>query len=233
LRNKEAKAREEIMIKRIKVAELLLDYVLYPRERIDSCNVRQIAEALRAGVELPPIVVDKKSLRVVDGFHRVRAYQRVYGAVAEIPAELMTYKTDAAMFCDAVRLNARHGKQLSTYDQARCIAKAETYSLEPEVISSLLNMTIKRFSEMKMTKFATYKNEMVALKNTSAHLSGKDLTDGEAEYNARAGGMNQTFYINQVIAMLETDTVNWDNQNVTNAIKKLYDLLGKAMMVGV
>lgn len=219
------------MIKRIKVSELLLDYTLYPRERIDSYNVRQIAEALRAGVELPPIVVNKKGLRVVDGFHRIRAYQRVYGVNTEIPAELKTYKDDAAMFCDAVRLNARHGRQLSTYDQARCIAKAEMYSLEPEVISSLLNMTIERFSEMKMSRFATYKEEVIALKSTSAHLSGKDLTDEEAEYNARAGGMNQTFYINQVIAMLETDTVDWDNQKVATAINKLYDLLGKAMMV--
>lgn len=219
------------MEKRIKASELLLDYDLYPRERIESYNVRQMAEALRAGVELPPIVVDRKSLRVVDGFHRVRAYQKVYGASTEIPVELKAYKSDAEMFCDAVRLNSKHGRQFSTYDQARCIVKAETYKLEPEVISSLLNMTLERVSEMKMQRFATYKKEPVVLKRTSAHLAGKELSDEEASYNVRAGGMQQTFYINQVVAMLEADTVDWDNQKAVNALKRLYGLLDKAMMV--
>ena len=215
----------------MKVSELLLDYELYPRDRIEPFNVVQMAEALRAGRTLPPVIVDRKSLRVVDGFHRVRAYQRLYGLDAEIPVELRDYKDDAEIFRDAVRLNADHGRQLSSYDRARCIAKAEALKLEPEAISSMLNMTLERIEEMKAQRFATYKMEPRVLKRTTAHLAGKELTDDEAQYNIKAGGMHQTFYINQVIAMLEADTVNWENQKVVNALKKLYDLLDKAMMV--
>lgn len=215
----------------MKVSELLLDYELYPRERIEPFNVTQMLEALRAGRELPPVVIDRKSQRVVDGFHRVRAYQKLYGLDAEIPVELKDYKDDAQMFADAVRLNANHGRQLSTYDRARCIAKAESLKLEPAVISSILNMTLERITDMKAERFATYKMEPRVLKRTTAHLAGRELTDDEAEYNVKAGGMHQTFYINQVIAMLEADTVNWENQKVGNALKKLYDLLDKAFMV--
>lgn len=215
----------------MKVSELLLDYELYPRDRIEPFNVVQMAEALRAGRTLPPVIVDRKSLRVVDGFHRVRAYQRLYGLDAEIPVELRDYKDDAEIFRDAVRLNANHGRQLSSYDRARCIAKAEALKLEPEAISSMLNMTLERIEEMKVQRFATYKMEPRVLKRTTAHLAGKELTDDEAQYNIKAGGMHQTFYINQVIAMLEADTVNWESQKVVNALKKLYDLLDKAMMV--
>ena len=216
----------------MKVSELLLDYDLYPRDRIEPYNVNQMVEALKAGRELPPIIVDRKSLRVVDGFHRVRAYQKLYGLDAEIPVELRDYKDDAQMFTDAVRLNANHGRQLSTYDRARCIARAESLKLEPEVISSMLNMTVERIAEMKAERFATYKMEPRVLKRTTAHLAGKELTDDEAQYNIKAGGMHQTFYINQVIAMLEADTVNWENQKVLNGLKRLYDLLDKTMMIG-
>jgi len=215
----------------MKVSELILDYELYPRERIEPFNVTQMVEALNAGRELPPVIIDRKSRRVVDGFHRVRAYQKLYGLDAEIPVEVRDYKDDAQMFADAVRLNASHGRQLSTYDRARCIAKAEALKLEPEVISSVLNMTLERIGEMKAQRFATYKMEPRVLKRTTAHLAGKELTDEEAEYNIKAGGMHQTFYINQVIAMLEADTVDWESEKVVNTLKRLNGLLDKAMMV--
>jgi len=220
------------MARKIEVSKLLLDYELYPRDRIEPYNVNQMVEALSAGLELPPVVIDRKSKRVVDGFHRVRAYQKLYGLDAKIPAEARDYKDDAEMFSDAVRLNVSHGRQLSAYDRARCIAKAESLKLELEVISSMLNMTPQRIAEMKSQRFATYKMAPLVLKRTTAHLAGKELTDDEVGYNVRAGGMHQTFYINQVIAMLEADTVNWENPKVANGFKKLYDLLDKAMMVG-
>lgn len=220
------------MLRKVKVSKLVLDYEFYPREHIELYHVNQMAEALRAGVELPPMTADKKSKRVVDGFHRVRAYQKVYGLDVEALVDFKEYASEAEMFTDAVRLNASHGRRLSTYDQARCIAKAEALKLEPDVISSMLNMTPKRIGEMKVQRFATYKLEPRVLKRTTAHLAGKELTDDEAEYNIKAGGMHQSFYIYQVIAMLEADTVNWENQGVGNALKKLYDLLDKAMIIG-
>lgn len=219
------------MIRNIKISRLVLDFELYPRDRLEPYNVNQMAEALRAGLELPPITVDRRSKRVVDGFHRVEAYRKVYGARSKIPAELKDYKDDAEMFVDAVRLNANHGRQLSPYDRARCIAKAEALKLEPKIIASALNMTLERIGEMKAQRFATYKMEPQVLKRTTAFLAGKELSDDEAQYNIKAGGMHQTFYINQVIAMLEADTVNWENQRVSNALKKLCDLLDKALMV--
>lgn len=221
------------MLKKVKLSKLVMDYELYPRDRIEVYHVNQMAEALKAGATLPPMTVDKKSKRVVDGFHRVRAYQKVYGLKAEALVDLKEYTTEAEIFADAVRLNASHGRRLSAYDQARCIAKAEALKLEPEVISSMLNMTLERIGQMKVQRFATYKMEPVVLKRTTAHLAGKDLTVDEVEYNIKAGGMPQTFYIHQVVAMLEADTVNWENPKVVTALKKLYDALDKAMMIGI
>lgn len=61
----------------LNTAELILDYGLYPRHSIDSQHVSYMVESIRAGVALPPVVIDKKSKRVVDGFHRVTAFQHL------------------------------------------------------------------------------------------------------------------------------------------------------------
>jgi len=213
----------------IKVSKLVLDYDLYPREQIQSYHVNELVQALEAGVALPPIIVDKKTKRVVDGFHRVRAYQRFYGADAEIPATSKEYESEAAMYLEAMALNSAHGRPLSTYDKARCIARAEELKLEPAVVAKALNTTVERIAELKAERIAFYDQKPVVLKRTTAHLAGSELEKEQLEYNVRAGGMQQTFYINQVIAMLEADVVDWDNGKVVNALKRLYDLLDKAL----
>jgi len=59
---------------KVALADLVLDYELYPRVRLSDMYVAELAEALRSGVVLPPVVVDRASNRVVDGFHRVKAH---------------------------------------------------------------------------------------------------------------------------------------------------------------
>jgi len=213
----------------VKVSTLVLDYDFYPREQIQSFHVRQMVEAMEAGVILPPIIVDRKSKRVVDGFHRVRAYQKLYGKDATIPAILKTYKTEADMFADGIALNTTHGRPLTPYDKARCIARAEELKMEPQMTARALNMTPERLGELRASRIATYKMKPVTLKQTMAHLAGGELTDDQYAYNRKAGGPNQTFFINQIIAMIEADAVNWENDKVVSALVKLYDLLDKVI----
>lgn len=213
----------------VKATALVLDYDFYPREQIQSFHVSQMIEAMEAGVTLPPIVVDMKSKRVVDGFHRVRAYQKLYGRDATIPAIFKTYKTEADMFADGISLNTSHGRPLTPYDKARCIARAEELKMEPQLTAKALNMTPERLGELKASRIATYKMKPITLKRTMAHLAGEELTDEQYAYNLKAGGMNQTFFINQVIAMLEADAVDRDDKKTVKALKRLHDLLEETL----
>ena len=218
---------------KIKVSKLLFDYNLYPRHKIDPYHVNSMAESLRAGAEMPPVLVDRKSNRVVDGFHRVSAYRKVYGPNVKIPAILKEWPDEASILEEAGILNASHGRALTTYDKVRYIALAETVHLEPERIASALNIRLERVEELKMERLAGYCLESVALKRTTSHLAGYELTDKQVAYNTKAGGLHQTFYINQVIAMLESDTVNWGNERTVKSLGKLYELLEKVMTVKV
>lgn len=214
---------------KVKVSKLVLDYTLYPREQIQAYHVSQIAEALEAGTVLPPIVVDRKSKRVTDGFHRARAYRKVFGKDAEAPVVFKDYESEAEMFVDAIVLNAAHGRNLTPYDRARCIAMAEELSMAPDEVARALNMTVESLGELKAERLAYFHAKPIVLKRTSAHLAGEELTEEQMEYNRRAGGMNQDFYINQLIGMLEADTADLENEKVVRGLKRLRELLDKAL----
>lgn len=218
----------------IKVSKLVLDYDLYPREQIQSFHVRQMVEALEAGTVLPPIIVDRKSKRVVDGFHRVRAYQKLYGKDTEISAIFRTYEDEAQMFSEAIALNTLHGRNLTPYDRARCLARAQELKMDPAVVAKALNMTIEALGRLKTERLGYFQAKPIVLKGTTSHLAGEELTEEQFAYNQQAGGMQPTFYINQVIAMLGADAVDWEDEKVLKALKRLYDLLDKALKpVGV
>lgn len=220
-------------MKHLKASTLVLDYNLYPREKIDPTHIREMAESLALGITLPPILVDRESKRVIDGFHRIRAHQKVYDLDVEVPVILKTYNNDMEMFLEAMRLNASHGRKLSPYDKARCLARAEELKLEPEIVASALHMAPQRLGEIKATRFAQYKAEPIVLKRTAAHMAGGELTQEQVAYNTKAGGMNQSFYINQITTMLEADAVDWANHSVTSGLQRLHELLEQTLSVKV
>ena len=117
-------------IEQLIVSELLMDEKLYPRHHVDMMHVRTLQEALRAGIVLPPIVVDSGSKRVTDGWHRLRATEAEYGAEAQIMCELVDYASEAEMVRDAVARNANHGRMLSMYDKARCVLMMKKYGFD-------------------------------------------------------------------------------------------------------
>src|SRR5690606_31231358 len=97
-------------------------------------NVKALADALAARAELPPVVVDKKSRRVVDGVHRVKAHLKYHGDDATISIIEKTYKSDGELFLDAMRYNASHGARLDPHDKTHCVIVAEKLGLSLDLV---------------------------------------------------------------------------------------------------
>lgn len=205
------------------ISLLVRDYSLYPRHEVDDYHVREIMEALRAGLTLPPIIADKASLRVIDGFHRIAAYGRLYGSEYVADVVLNDYESDAAMFQDAMEHNTQHGRNLTPYDKARCIARSKELGIEMQTVASALHITQDRLDKMLLERF-TVSGEV--LKRTTRHFAGGAITPEQSEFNRqRAGGLDQLFYINQVIGLLDSDSIDWERETVTKALERLKTLL--------
>lgn len=137
--------------KMVKVADLVIDWNLWPRHEsksLDSTNVKRMKDALAIGVTLPPIIVNKADMRVVDGFHRSRAVEDLYGDDAEIEAILREYKDEAAMFLDAASLNAKHGMALGPKDWAHCLIKCKRMRIPFPAMAVALGMPEERIKQI-------------------------------------------------------------------------------------
>jgi hypothetical protein len=100
----------------VRLADLVGSYS--PRDkRVDEDHVLALAEVLD---RLPPVVVDKRTMKVVDGVHRVEASRRV--GRTEIRAVLFSGSETEALVV-AVQANVRHGKPLSRSERQAAAGK--------------------------------------------------------------------------------------------------------------
>jgi hypothetical protein len=215
-----------------KVGELVLDFDVYPRMSIDTQHIGYMREAVEAGVTLPPLVVCAKTLRVVDGFHRCKLYLSMYGGDHELNVIEKKYPNDAALFADAMRFNAAHGRALNRYDRVHCALRAQKLSLSLEDTASALGMTLDKLSELRADRVATLtiagrKGEEVPLKQSIRHMNGKTLTQKQVEVNRHLSGMNQLFHANQLISLIESGLLDVGNGELLARLAHLSTLIRK------
>ncbi len=91
------------MFERVNISDLKLDNSIWPRSSLDEEAIERYCDCLEA---LPPIVVDKETMTVLDGWHRVEAHRRE-------GVETIAVKYDGCpphlFLARSYALNARHG----------------------------------------------------------------------------------------------------------------------------
>ena len=209
----------------VKAASLVLDFDLYPRRNLDTGNIARMVDALQAGTELPPVITDRKSKRVVDGFHRVRTVLKLdkEGTITIIEK---TYRNEAAIFEDAVKYNAVHGAALDPNDRVRCLLIAEHLHIPLDRMAGALHMPVDKLSNLRNDRTARTSGGLeVALKRTIRHKAGQRLTKEQVRVNDGLSGMNQAFYVNQIISLIESDLLNKNDESLLERLRHLHGLL--------
>jgi hypothetical protein len=217
-------------VRKMKAAELVLDFEIYPRNNVDGKHVRDIADARAAGVEMPPVIVEKKSHRVVDGFHRVKGEILFAGEDASVLVIEKTYRDEAALFLEAMSLNAAHGAKLDPCDRTRCAIIAERLSIPLDQVAGALHMPADKLGALRANRTATSPGGMtIPIKRTIRSHAGKRLTRRQVAANEKLSGMNQQFYANQLIELIEADLLDKDDQILTERLRVLHGLLGEVL----
>jgi regulator of replication initiation timing/uncharacterized ParB-like nuclease family protein len=108
------------VVKKINLDAIRIDGGTQPRERIDMEIVGDYAEAVKVGIEFPPIVVfqDGAEYWLADGFHRWHAHKQA--GKASIDADVRAGSLlDAKLY--AVGANGAHGLRRSNEDKRRAV----------------------------------------------------------------------------------------------------------------
>lgn len=234
-------------MQKFKASELVMDFTLYPRGDVSQQHISYMVRSLQAGHSLPPIIVDKKSKRIVDGVHRWNAWRKFLRDDCDIECIVKNYADEKALFLDAVRLNAAHGVSLTTFDRTRCLLRAIELKIEEEDIADALLLTVEQVGHLKQDRVGKMRfasadgskavsfvdvtdgehGNVVALKRTIEHMAGRTLTKRQVEINENLSGMRQLFYVNQLTMLIEGDLLDVEDESLMAGLRNLGKLIRK------
>lgn len=188
---------------KLDIDKCVVDPTIYPRTGVNEFNVNRLINAMNTSVKLPPITVEAKTFRIVDGRHRYEAHKRL--RLKTIEAEQKVYKNEADLFADAVRRNIVHGVPLDQYSVRSAIVKLTTYGYSKAQISEVIRLPVEEITRAERTFASNESGEAVALKGGLAHLAGQTLDPQQLEINRRYSGPKSIFFIRQIAGLLAND----------------------------
>lgn len=217
------------MTKRMKLSKLVEDYDIYPRNRIDEHHVLDLVRALQAGVELPPIVVEASSGRIVDGFHRARAWRRHLGEDGTVTVDARSYDSEAVLFADAARLNAGHGRKLERQDQVRVVVRARELGIGDAEIAAVLAIPADRVSVLAVRVATTPEGVTVPVKHGAEHLQGRTLTHEQVQAMRNMRGASARRLARELRQLVENGVADLPDPKVREELVRLVDAVRTAL----
>jgi hypothetical protein len=219
----------------IPFSDLVFDMTLYPRLNVDQAHVARLADALRSGVSLPPIIIGDLGIRRnlgVDGFHRAHAYELARGRRALVPCERRKYKTAAELVLDAIQPNSEHGLPLSDDDRRQCVALARKYGIQIETLASVLSVTTAKVSSLRDTTAVAARSQNRPTAGRAHSFPGPkarsedgvDTRDGIGGYD-RLSVPSGLILINKLHRDLIDHEIDLRDSNVRGSLKKLAGLI--------
>jgi hypothetical protein len=215
----------------INVCDLIFDSEYYPRTDIDQYNISQLRQKIQAGITLDPIIVEKSTMKVVDGEHRRQA--KIKEGISTIAVQFYRYKNKTEALAHSAILNLSHGKPLDNYDLSNVIQKLITHGLKRQAIVQMLGLTETTYERLSVRWARTWEavkaesEERITLKATSVHLAGKTISQKQVDAIKRCAGKSQIWLIQQVKNLLEGDLVDRKNKKVMAALKDLKKLINR------
>jgi hypothetical protein len=200
------------------LAKLVEDLDLYPRSQVSDNHVADLVAALEAGDILPPPVIDQKSKRIIDGFHRRRAAIKVFGSDALIEVDQRRFKTEADMFVAAVQLNIVHGLRLAKIEQRRVALRLSESGADDDLIGKVLHVPPDRVQRILVRVVTITEGggtvRLEPLKRSVFHYSGKSMTEPQATAMRSAPGSPYTQLIRQLRQGIRYQLLNSDDANM-------------------
>jgi len=130
---------------------------------------------------------------------------------------------------DAIRLNAAHGRMLSSADKTRCVLFARKLGINDEQTARVLRVTVKVVKssvEKRCAKVVVKQGQMpVVLKPSVLHMSGRVLTTKQADTIDKLGGNKTGFYARQLLMLIDSDLVDVKNEKEMVTLAELRDVL--------
>jgi len=210
----------------VSAALLIEDMNLYPRGHVDEIHVGNLSRSLEAGAKFPPIIADRKTKQIIDGFHRRRAYMKLNGEAAKIPVEWRDYPNDATRLADAIKTNSGHGLRLNRQDEIRCILLGRQLGLQDADLALSLHISEERVQEIGV-RVVVVDGEPEPAKKVAAHRYGEEVTRQEADAWKQFSGVSFLQHVNSLRKVIDRKGFDASRADVLDALWALVDSIKK------
>ena len=226
-------------VSKINLSLLIFDYEVYPRHKISDYNVNELVQVLESGKEFDPIVWDQETKTIIDGFHRVKAYQKVYGFDYEVHGCAIQCKDKAEMILKGVEYNSKHGLRLSAWDKARCLSLAKKYKIEEQMMKDALAIPEDRLKKLKerIVEIRNKRGRKVGetqlkrgQEKIAEKVDGKYVTEEQAKAieSGNTTGLKADIRIRTLVKDLNLNNFEITSKNV-KIVRELVELLTTAL----
>lgn len=131
-------------INKLKIENIIRDINLRPRGGTNTEAVERYKELYRSGMS-KPVTIQKKGLKLIDGFHRVQAKEELHIEDSEKFDEYIDIEyediADDELLARATELNIQHGVPLSIPEQNKVIGKLLAQGKTQEQIGKIFNLS--------------------------------------------------------------------------------------------
>lgn len=212
----------------VPTSRLIHDESIYPRNEVAPEHVSLLVNSIQTGDKLPNILVDKKTERkIVDGIHRFYAYRKL--GIKSVNVDVVNASTREEMLRIAIGVNRQNGRPLDRHDIGGCIIKLKKLGVEVKTISSIVKVPLDSVQTIIKNFAFTPVGEPLQLKRGLEKWRGRTLTEKQVKIVNRHAGVNGTFFVEQLISMIEAKIFP-DTERFVERMDALIKLWGKTRL---
>lgn len=156
-------------MEQVNISDLKLNKSIWPRSGLDEEAIERYRDCLQ---ELPAVVVDRETMTVLDGWHRVEAHRRE--GVAVVPVSFDGCAPHLFM-ARAYALNARHGLPVSNSKRDEIILGLHERGMTQQQIANEMGCAIGTVNRV-LSRFSTAENWDIR-QGIRDYLSGMSLRE--------------------------------------------------------
>lgn len=212
----------------IKLCDIREDGTLQIR-KINKQIVGEWVNKMKLGIQFPPMLIDGKSKKLIDGFHRIRAYQQALKVDDEVSVIMKDYKDEGEMILDAYSENNKHGFSMSTFDNKKGLYRLRGLGISENIIQITLgisNIKIKKWDRENVIVIVDNEKVTMPIKKGNEHLYGQEISKEVYEdMDQTYSGWNVTFHVNQILKRINDGTIDKNNEEQNMALAELRDAI--------
>lgn len=159
----------------IKLGDIIINPIYQLRKETPDFHVRRYSESMRNGDVFPPIILNKKTNELLDGFTRYTSYKKVFkDPEYAVPIEYKSFKTEKEKFMFIAEQNCKHGNPYGTWEKKNIVRQLQENGASLDEISNVLGIRISKITKEFGRVFVTIDGRKNKNKNKNINIKIKN-----------------------------------------------------------